>query len=155
MEHLPVDKLYANEHDKLCGYCYAITKSHEDAEDACQEAFKRLMTQPGINNQIQYLYRLAYNISIGIIKQRQNECQLSPNCADIPEQDQPFDYECLHKAVRTLPARESLAIWLRYWERMNYAEIAHKMGTTEGYVKQMLFRAKKHLREYIGKIEAA
>ena len=155
MEHLPIDQLYTKEHDSLCRYCYAITKSQEDAEDACQEAFRKLMTQPGVVNQTQYLYRLAYTTSIGIIKQRQTECQLSPNCTETPEADQPFDYECLHNAIKTLSARESVAIWLRYWERMSYSEIGAKMGVTPKAVDRMLDKAKKHLREYIGRIEAA
>ena len=155
MNTLPIDELYHKEHDKLCGYCYAITKSKEDAEDACQEAFKRLMTQPGVINQNQYLYRIAYTTSIGIIKQRQTECQLSPNCHEIPEQDEPFEYDCLHNALRTLPARESMAVWLRYWIKLSYAEIGAKMGVSEKAVDSLLFRAKNHLREMIAKIEAA
>ncbi len=155
MEHLPIDQLYTKEHDSLCRYCYAITKSQEDAEDACQEAFRKLMTQPGVVNQTQYLYRLAYTTSIGIIKQRQTECQLSPNCTETPEQDQPFDYECLHNAIRTLPARESMVIWMKYWDKLSSLEIGAKMGVSENAVNMIIFKAKKHLREIIGRIEAA
>jgi RNA polymerase sigma-70 factor, ECF subfamily len=155
MAHLPIDELYIAEHDRLTRYCYALTRSKEDAEDASQEAFSRLMIQPGVHNQTQYLYRIAYTTSIGIIKMRQTECQLSPHCADIQEQDQPYDYECLHTAIKTLPARESAAIWLRYWERMSYIEIAAKMGVTAKAVDRLLDKAKKHLREMISKIEAA
>jgi RNA polymerase sigma-70 factor, ECF subfamily len=155
MQNLELAKLYQTEQPKLLRYCYAITKCQEDAEDASEKAFCALMTNDIRGNQTAWLYKAAYNASIDIIRLRQTECQLSPHCADTPEQDQPYEYECLHTAIKMLPARESAAIWLRYWERMSYIEIAAKMGVTAKAVDRLLDKAKKHLREMISKMEAA
>jgi RNA polymerase sigma factor (sigma-70 family) len=155
MQNLELAKLYQTEQPKLLRYCYAITKCQEDAEDASEKAFCALMTNDIRGNQTAWLYKAAYNASIDIIRLRQTECQLSPNCHEIPEQDEPFQYDCLHNALRTLPARESMAVWLRYWVKLSYAEIGAKMGVSEKAVDCLLFRAKNHLREMISKIEAA
>lgn len=155
MENLELAKLYQTEQPKLLRYCYAITKCQEDAEDASEKAFCALMTNRITGNQTAWLYKVAYNASIDILRLRRTECQLSPNCHEIENPDEPFQYECLHNALRTLPARESMAIWLRYWDRLSYAEIGAKMGVSENAVDGLLKRAKKHLREIIGRIEAA
>ena len=149
MENFSIADLYETERPKLLQYCYAITHCHDDAEDVLQEAFLRLSAQVHVKHPTPYLYRLAYTIGIGLLKQKAKHCEYSLNCHDMTISEPDALYGTLHKAIKTLPCKEGLAIWLFYWEKLSQREIAHKMETTEGYVEQLLFRAKKHLREML------
>lgn len=42
-----------------------------------------------------------------------------------------------------------LAVVLRYWYDLSYAEIAEMLGTTESAIKSRLFRARQALAEYL------
>lgn len=53
----------------------------------------------------------------------------------------------LWQAVSTLPIVEQQVLVYRFAREMSIREIATTMGRTEGAVKQLLFRAVKHLRQ--------
>lgn len=49
-------------------------------------------------------------------------------------------------ALRTLPARQRAALWLRYCDDLSTSEVARVIGCSEPAAKQLLLRARESLR---------
>jgi RNA polymerase sigma-70 factor (ECF subfamily) len=58
----------------------------------------------------------------------------------------------LIKAIEKLPETYKKVVFLHYFERMSHDEIAKKLGTNPGTQRSNLFKAKKILRSYLGKM---
>jgi RNA polymerase sigma-70 factor (ECF subfamily) len=59
----------------------------------------------------------------------------------------------LAAALRRLPQRQRVAIWLRYGEDMSTAQVAEVIGTTETAAKQLLQRGRDALRRDLEPID--
>ena len=57
----------------------------------------------------------------------------------------------VHSAISKLPQDMQLAVHLYYFEEMSYEEIARVMRKTRKQVDNLLYRAKKELRNLLGK----
>lgn len=56
-------------------------------------------------------------------------------------------------ALAALPARQRLAVVLRFYEDLSEAEAAEVMGCRTGTVKSMTSRGAARLRELLGEVE--
>ena len=81
---------------------------------------------------------------------------------DIPELSVPGPDEAshhrasaVHEALATLPARTRTALWMRYGEDRSAAEVAETFGMTTNALDQMMFRARRRLRDEVQRVEAA
>ncbi len=61
--------------------------------------------------------------------------------------------EILHRALNTLPDVQKQVVLLRDYEGYDYKEIGEITGLSESQVKVYIFRARKALKQYIGKTE--
>ena len=147
----------ANRSDRWFSACLRITRSPELAEDAVQDA---LLTAWGKRHQFHgdssletWIHRIAINAALQLIRKRrpgsfqplQEEVGESE---DSPEQDavnHDFD-TTLAAAFLYLTEIERVCFVLRHFEQWKLKEIADETGTTEGRIKQALFRAVKKLR---------
>src|SRR4029079_17801735 len=72
--------IFARHHQALYGYCHSIVGNGHDAEDALQNTMvKALRKLPGETRQIAlrpWLYRVAHNESISLIRRRRPESDL-------------------------------------------------------------------------------
>jgi len=84
--------------------------------------------------------------------------------ADVPETTVPGPDEssashhrtsAMHQALATLPARTRTALWMRYGEDRSAAEVAETFGMTTNALDQMMFRARRRLRDEVRRVEAA
>ena len=50
-------------------------------------------------------------------------------------------------ALRTLPARQRAALWLRYCDDLAIVDVAHVLGCSETAAKQLLLRGRDSLRQ--------
>lgn len=147
----------ANRSDCWFSACLRITHSRELAEDAVQDA---LLTAWNKRHQFQgdssletWIHRIAINAALQLIrKQRPGHFQpLDSNVAeslDSPDADAAIHdaNSSLAGALRYLSDNERVCFVLRHMEQWKLKEIADEMGTTEGRVKQALFRGIKKLR---------
>jgi len=60
----------------------------------------------------------------------------------------------LEAAIQSLPEKERIAIVLREYQGLEYREIADVLGCPIGSVKVLIFRARQHLRQKLGDIQA-
>ena len=138
----------------LLRYCSSLLPEGR-AEDAVQQAFLRaydaLRASEGEMNLRPWLYRIAHNQSLNILRDRSlDHEELSEAVDGVERPDQAFEKsERLRDtlaAVTALPERQRNAIILRELEGRGYEEIATQLGVTGGAVRQLLSRARTTLR---------
>ena len=161
---LPEDfeRIFNENHALVYRVAYRITGTSEDAEDALQTLFLRLLHRevlPDIDrNPKAYLHRAAVNISLDIVKQRAR----SVSTANIeehvkedgsqPERLPAFRIqEWLRDALAELSPKLAEIFVLRHIEGYENSEIAELLGTSRGTVAVLLFRARARLKKSIRK----
>lgn len=136
--------------------------SHADAQDAAQEAFVRVYRNIGSyrtdSSFKAWVYRIATNEALRALS-RNKGCEVSlddKTGASIAERaaDEYIDYTDLEavrlqKAILTLPAMQQLAFNLRYYDEMDYDEIAEIAGSTVASVKVSYHVAKEKIVKYM------
>ncbi|HKP88361.1 MAG TPA: sigma-70 family RNA polymerase sigma factor, partial [Thermoleophilaceae bacterium] len=139
---------------QLLRYCSGILPP-ERAEDAVQQAFlnayKAIVAGEAELNLRPWLYRIAHNSSLNLLRQN------GWNYDEIPEDfdgvmqppqavEQSERIREVVRDVRELPERQRDAIVLRELEGRSYEEIAVALGVSDGAVRQLLNRARTTLR---------
>lgn len=147
IDEAALEQLYR---ERYVGYCNAlatITGSRESARDAVQEGFARALRSRSRfrgGSLAAWVWRIAVNAAH---EQRRREPTSSLN--GVPDVA-PLDGErdpAVAEALRQLPPRRRLIVFLRYFADFSYAEIAEAMGITEGTVAAALSEGHASLRE--------
>jgi RNA polymerase sigma-70 factor (ECF subfamily) len=142
---------------------FGLVRSHEDARDLVQETFIRAYENiRRFDEQYRFytwLYRIGVNLCFTFLKRRklapvsiesddpeQGETEL-PDTRAVPIAEQSDRQRNIERALALLPAEQRLAIELRTYQGMSYAEIAEVMHTSIGTVMSRLSRARDKLRE--------
>lgn len=135
---------------------YRFIGNKEDASDIVQEAFLRLLDASGRYRPTAKFRTFFYQI-------------ISRLCLDRAKKKKPLFFETLpeapdprptateamirqeaahavRSALDALPPNQRLAIVLRYYEELNYEEIASALATTTKAVERLLARGRKGLR---------
>lgn len=159
-------RLYDRYERRAYNLCYRITGSRDDAAEATQETFLRVLERlPRLTGrELQfgpYLLTAARHASYDAIARRR---RAAPS-AEIPdsavpvgsgesEADRPerqvlleAHQEQIRAANATLPVRQREALALRELEELSYDEIAEIMGMNRNSVAQLLSRARIGLRD--------
>lgn len=140
----------------LYRYCVAILGNPEDAQDALQNTMvKALGALPGERREIDlkpWLYRIAHNESIDLIRRRRQTVVLEddglPSGSSLAE-----EVETRHRLrqlladVAELPERQRGALLMREAGGLLFEEIATALGTTPAVARQTLYEARLGLRE--------
>jgi RNA polymerase sigma-70 factor, ECF subfamily len=148
-----------------------MTNSHQDANDAYQNTFLKALTAiKSFRGQCAFrtwLYRIASNFCIAILRERTG--RISDFSKYTTGTSEPIDisqefvegrplYDPEHHllsdevgnriavAIKKLTARERVIFQLKHFEELKLQEIACILSTTEGTVKNTLFRATQKLR---------
>lgn len=136
---------------------YRFTGNSDDASDIVQDAFLRLLNASGCYQPTAKFRTFFYQI-------------LSRLCLDWAKKKQPLFFEtvpeipdprtsvtdkmiwrettlAVRAALDDLPPNQRLAIVLRYYEELNYKEIALALKTTTKAVERLLSRGRERLRD--------
>lgn len=131
-----------------------IVGTHEDAEDVMQESFIRAYRHidklRDYSSEKAWLYRIATNEALRLIESR----QLTDDVADHdPVQEEAPDYDNLQQAlsaaIEQLPPRQRAVFCMRYYDEMEYEDIA---SATESNIKAVTVNyhhAKERIRQYL------
>jgi len=161
-EHEPFNELMTRYNRKMYSVVYTLVRSHEDARDLVQETFIRAYEHiRQFDEQYRFytwLYRIAVNLCFTFLKRRklapvsiesgdpeQGETEL-PDTRAVPIAEQSDRQRNIERALALLPAEQRLAIELRTYQGMSYAEISEVMHTSIGTVMSRLSRARDKLR---------
>ncbi|MEG1548016.1 MAG: RNA polymerase sigma factor [Clostridia bacterium] len=139
---------------------YGVTKSAQDAMDASQNVFLRVlkhikkletMTDPQLRG---WLYRVTVNLCLDGKRKLSRELLMDEDI-DMVATDEAVLPEpaalsaekrlIVRSAIDTLPDVYRETVILHYFSGLGYVEIAELTGTTEGTIKSRMFRAKEKL----------
>ncbi|MGA7885100.1 MAG: RNA polymerase sigma factor [Acidobacteriaceae bacterium] len=149
---------------------WAILRNPQDAEDAAQEAFLKVLrsqTWRNLNDERAFVARVAWRTAVDLHASRRNRearhaepsdnefslLDLVPGTGPDPEAALlAADSEsAIHRLIDTLP--EELRQPLALSAEMNSREIAEAMEIPEGTVRTRLMRARQILRDKIAAVE--
>ncbi len=143
--------------DGLYRFGIKLSKDESTAQDLVQDAFEKVWIK---RETIQaekvksYLFRTVYNKFLDSKKKNKvisideyhKEPTFSQETTDLKE--------ILNKALAILPEIQRSAILLRDYEGYSYDEIGDILELNASQVKVYIYRARKQLQKYIGKLEA-
>lgn len=143
--------------DGLYRFAIKLCKDESSAQDLVQDAYEKVWIK---KDSIQaekvksYLFRTVYNKFLD--GKKKNRVLSIDEYHTEPEfhQESSDLKEVLNKALSTLPEKQKSAILLRDYEGYSYDEIGEILALNASQVKVYIYRARKQLQKYIGKLEA-
>jgi RNA polymerase sigma factor (sigma-70 family) len=145
--------LYERHHKALYRYCRSIVRHEEDAQDALQStmarAYAALQEKPHDFDLRPWLFRIAHNESISILRRRRPTQELDAELAAVGGVDERAELQetlrIFRQDLADLPERQRSALVLRELNGLRPSEIAELLETTPGAVKQSLLEARRAL----------
>ena len=150
-----LEELYRERYPRFLNTLATVTGSWEAAHDAVQETFARAYASRSrwrAESSLEtWVWRIGLRTALGFrhdLEQARLNGSFDPGLVD-PESD-----PALAEAVRALPPKRRLMVFLRYFADLPYRDIARICGTTEGTVAATLSQARDALHETMTKQEA-
>ena len=149
--------LMATYKEPLYWHIRRLVVSHDDAQDAAQETLIRIFRSFGQyseeNSLRAWLFRIATNEALRLIERRREDSMPIEKVFDI-QADSYINYGDieavrLQKAILSLPPKQQLAFNLRYYDEMDYEEIAQIADTTASSVKASYHVAKEKIIKFM------
>ena len=123
----------------------SVTGSVESARDVVQEAFAQaLRDQEGFRGEGSlegWVWRIAFRVAVGQKGSRELAVDEVPEVSFVHGSRDP----ALAAAVRHLSPQRRMAVFLRYFADLSYAEIGEVLGIAEGTVAATLSKAHEQL----------
>jgi RNA polymerase sigma-70 factor (ECF subfamily) len=160
-DHAAFAELYDRHERRAYNLCYRITGSADDAADATQETFLKVLERlPKLRerelNFAAYVMTAARNASYDVIERRKRATPTSefPEVASADDHDAPervalrdAHQEQIRLANLQLPERQREVLALRELSELSYDEVAQIMGMNQNSVAQLISRARINLRD--------
>ena len=136
--------------DRLYAAAFNITRQHQDAEDAVQEALLRLFRSDKEFESEEHIKAWLIRVTINIAKStctsfwHRNRVPYEDYMDDIPFEDE--NDKDLMEAVLSLPDKYRIIVHLYYYEGYKTREIADTLKLSENTVKTRLLQSRKLLK---------
>jgi RNA polymerase sigma factor (sigma-70 family) len=140
-----IEELYRARYRNFRSALATITGSYESAHDAVQEAFARALKERRTfrgGSLEAWVWKIALRVALA--QRRRDDAELNGSELDPVVLDRERDPE-LADALRELPPRRRLVVFLRYFGDLSYTDIAELCGMSEGTVAATLAQAKEQL----------
>jgi RNA polymerase sigma factor (sigma-70 family) len=148
--------IYERYHQSLYRFCFSIVGNAEDAQDALQNAMlKAIRALPGEQREIQlkpWLYRIAHNESIEVLRKRREEARIDPEL--LATSAGPEEVAATRERLRRLladlselPERQRGALVMRELAGLGFGEIGEALGTSEAVARQTVYEARLGLHQ--------
>ena len=152
------NKIVEQYSDNLYRFVLKSIAHQENAEDIVQESYERLWKNRkkiDFEKAKSYLFTTAYHLIVDLSRKNKREKQIEESDTNrlYTENSMPDLKEILNNALNKLPEQYKELILLRDYEGYSYKEIGEITQLNESQVKVYIFRARKILKEYIGKLE--
>jgi RNA polymerase sigma factor (sigma-70 family) len=147
--------LYERYRDALARYCRSIVRDREDAGDALQNTMVsvlRALKVRGPSGPVRpWLYRIAHNESISVLRRRQPHEELSTETPDhVDTELASFTrqrLESLLSDLRALPERQRGALVMRELGGLEYGEIGDALDMSAVSARKHVFEARVALHD--------
>jgi RNA polymerase sigma-70 factor (ECF subfamily) len=140
-----------------------LVGSHDDAEDATQEALVRIYKSfdqyDAKRSLTAWVFTIATREALRLLARRVGRATVSLDEATaqvlaLAAPDQWLDSSDtiavkLQQAIHTLPAKQQVTFNLRYYDELSYAEIAEVTGSTAAAAKANYHVAKEKITQYM------
>lgn len=147
--------------DRFYRVAYHILESEEDAEDAVQELYLKLIKTPDKISSIQepaaFGITILRNICIDIIRRREKRRSEELHeymIADISGPDKVADdkdkLRILIHEIDRLPQKQSTVLRMRTIEGLEYDEISRRTGLSQINIRVLISIARKTLKKNLG-----
>lgn len=148
-------EIYERYHQELYRFCLAMLGNPQDAQDAMQNAMVKLLrTLPGEKREIKlkpWLYRIARNESIEVLRRRRDSVELEPEQAMAPGVAETAEarerLRTLLADLGQLPERQRAALLMRELSGLDFAQIGTAFGSSAAVARQTLYEARLSLRQ--------
>lgn len=148
--------IYRRYHQDLYRFCLTIVRDPQDAQDALQNTMvKALRALPGETRTIRlrpWLYRVAHNEAIEVLRRRREGEELDPELA--VGGGEPSEAAATRERLRhllddlgELPERQRSALVMRELAGLGFGEIGAALETSEGAARQAVYEARLGLRQ--------
>jgi len=144
-----LERLYRDRYIAFRNTLATVTGSYDSARDVVQETFVRAIRKRrdfrGEGSLEAWVWRIAFRTALEQQQARHSLPTMSGSLdPGLPEPER--DPE-LAAAVRSLPPRKRLVVFLHYFADLSYGEIATALGISEGTVAATLSQARTALAE--------
>ncbi|HVQ58491.1 MAG TPA: sigma-70 family RNA polymerase sigma factor [Solirubrobacterales bacterium] len=148
--------IFRRYHQDLYRFSLAIVGDPQDAQDALQNTMVKVMRAlPGERREIQlkpWLYRIAHNESVEMLRRRPPTGELDPEqAASAPgpseEAEQRARLRRLVADMAELPERQRGALVMRELAGLDFEEIGAALGASPAVARQTLYEARLSLRQ--------
>ncbi|GAV13632.1 RNA polymerase subunit sigma [Paenibacillus sp. KS1] len=136
---------------QMYSYCYYLLTNREEAEDALQEIF--LQAYRNLNQYIQntnfsaWLYKIAYNHSMNVLKKRKRWYRLLLRSREIAPNPVPINHAAIiENMLELLTVEERHILLLRAVEQYSFTDIADIMGSNPAAIRKKYERLRTKLR---------
>jgi RNA polymerase sigma-70 factor, ECF subfamily len=144
-----LERLYRDRYVAFRNTLATVTGSYDSARDVVQETFVRAIRKRrdyrGDGSLEAWVWRIAFRTALEQRKTRSTAGEANGSLDPIlPEPERDPD---LAAAVRSLPPRKRLIVFLHYFADLSYADIAAALGISEGTVAATLSQARAALAD--------
>ena len=145
------DEWVAARGDALYRLAYVLTGNRADAEDVVQDALSRALPRWSriveAEDPDAYVRRMVVNAHVSWWRKfRSRESPVAEVRPDPTGDPDVEDHDAVWRACLSLPIDQRVAVVLRYYERLDYDEIADLTGVREGTVRSRVSRGLAALR---------
>jgi RNA polymerase sigma-70 factor (ECF subfamily) len=145
-----IERVYRERYVGFRNALATITGSRDAARDAVQEGFARALRERasfrGEGPLEAWIFRIALRTAL---ESRRNGREVALEDIVDPSLPEPARDPELAAALRALPPRRRLVVFLRFFADLTYAEIAFVCGISEGTVAAALAQARASLLEQL------
>ena len=147
--------------DRFYRVAYHILESQEDAEDAVQELYLKLIKSPGKFSEIQdpaaFGITILRNICIDIIRRREqrrseelHEYMIADESSPDKAAAEKDKLRVLIQEIGRLPQKQSMVLKMRTIDGLEYEEIAQRTGLSQVNIRVLISIARKTLKKNLG-----
>jgi RNA polymerase sigma-70 factor (ECF subfamily) len=151
-----IERVYRERYLAFKNALATVAGSHEAARDVVQDAFAEALRRReqfrGDGPLEAWIWRIALRIAIA---RRSAASGLPLAHAGEPALPGPDADPALGAALRRLPPRQRLVVFLRYFGDLSYAQIAEVCAISEGTVAATLSQARVELARFLEREETA
>ncbi len=150
--------------DKLFAFILKLSDSRQMSEDIVQDVFLKIWSKrkdlSDIDNFNAYLFRMAHNHAINLLKRRSKEILIrakrenTPSSLSCPDKQLIFNnmQDRLQSVVESLPPRQKEIYRLKREQGLKRDEIAQKLqlspSTVKNHLRQALQTIRSEMRQY-------
>ena len=160
-DEIAFEQLFRQYKDKLYSFILHLSGSATIAEDVLQDVFLKIWRDrdqlTNIDNFNAYLYRMAQNTAINVLRRQSREALLLNEVQRLAPEGVQGDELLAAKEVRTalqqainnLPPQQRKVYQLGKEQGLTYEQIAVSLGITTSTVRNHMVQALRSIREYI------